>query len=576
MILEKVNNNVGELVVVTTRYLHILLWSFAIYTSSGNTVTTAVTFDLNFRPSEEAPRGDGGQSVNLPLLLAAHLGRGENGQPLQPSLTSAYGGQTLPNNIGGNLPSNGTFLSHHAQPFIPISLNIPNGFMPTHIHPYQQPMSYVNWQHLSFPMQTLPGNLPIGGILAHLPQGGHAPQTFANSNMPSQNGFTYPANMPTNSYPFYTQPMYTFPNVPAYTKPNLAGASLNLVGSVTPFVCWIEDYPPHPDRLKMPSYIGSYDGKGHPDSFLHIFEGAIRMQKWLMPVACHMFTYTLKDSARIWWNNKKAGNILDYEDLKAKFQSHFSQQKKFTKPLKKRPANHGGIGEITFPPLPNVGSSDPVIIKVYISGRQVNRAYLDGGSSCDVIYKHCFLKLKPLMRSIRVDSNTSLVGFSGEKSWPLGEIHLEVTIREGPVAVTKTLTFVIVKSDSPHNLLLGRTAIQQIGIVVFIVHGAIKFHTPRVKKKKRSLAAERNEAIHSQVEELTKAGILREVKYQTWVSNPMAVKKDNGKWKLRVDFTNINKACIREPHPLSAAEQKADGLQKYRLKCFLDAYKGYH
>ncbi|GJS83029.1 hypothetical protein Tco_0749570 [Tanacetum coccineum] len=81
----------------------------------------------------------------------------------------------------------------------------------------------------------------------------------------------------------------------------------------------------------MPFHIGSYDGKGDPDNFLHLFEGAIRMQKWLMPVACHMFTYTLKDFTRIWWNSQKASCILNYEDLKAKFRSHFSQQKKFTK-----------------------------------------------------------------------------------------------------------------------------------------------------------------------------------------------------------------------------------------------------
>ncbi|GJS75217.1 reverse transcriptase domain-containing protein [Tanacetum coccineum] len=81
----------------------------------------------------------------------------------------------------------------------------------------------------------------------------------------------------------------------------------------------------------MPSHIGSYDGKGDPNNYLHLFEGAIRMQKWVMPVACYMFTYTLKDSTRIWWNSQKAGSILNYEDLKAKFQSHFSQQKKFTK-----------------------------------------------------------------------------------------------------------------------------------------------------------------------------------------------------------------------------------------------------
>ncbi|GKE42105.1 hypothetical protein Tco_1469389 [Tanacetum coccineum] len=70
----------------------------------------------------------------------------------------------------------------------------------------------------------------------------------------------------------------------------------DLTGSVTPFVRWIEDYLLL-DGLKMPSHIGSYDEKGDPDNFLHLFEGAICMQKWLMPVARHMFTDALKDSA---------------------------------------------------------------------------------------------------------------------------------------------------------------------------------------------------------------------------------------------------------------------------------------
>ncbi|GKE29639.1 hypothetical protein Tco_1445023, partial [Tanacetum coccineum] len=91
-------------------------------------------------------------------------------------------------------------------------------------------------------------------------------------------------------------PMYTFPNMPAYANPNSIGLFPNPLGFVTPFVRWIEDYP-LPDGLKMPSHIGSYDWKGDLDNFLHLFEGAIRMQKWLIPVACHMFTYTLKDSA---------------------------------------------------------------------------------------------------------------------------------------------------------------------------------------------------------------------------------------------------------------------------------------
>ncbi|GJU90422.1 reverse transcriptase domain-containing protein [Tanacetum coccineum] len=86
-----------------------------------------------------------------------------------------------------------------------------------------------------------------------------------------------------------------------------------------------------PSELEASENGGRTIGKGDLDNYLHLFEGAISMQKWVMPVACHMFTYTLKDSARIWWNNQKADSILNYEDLKAKFRSHFSQQKKFTK-----------------------------------------------------------------------------------------------------------------------------------------------------------------------------------------------------------------------------------------------------
>jgi hypothetical protein len=87
-------------------------------------------------------------------------------------------------------------------------------------------------------------------------------------------------------------------NVPPYAHPYAEP-----VGPTTPFVRWIEDYPLS-DGLKIPSHIGTYDGKGDPDNFLHLFEGAIRMQKWAMPVACHMFTYTLRDSERIWWNGQ--------------------------------------------------------------------------------------------------------------------------------------------------------------------------------------------------------------------------------------------------------------------------------
>ncbi|GJR30592.1 reverse transcriptase domain-containing protein [Tanacetum coccineum] len=325
--------------------------------------------------------------------------------------------------------------------------------------------------------------------------------------------------------------------MPAYANPNSKGLFPNPLGLVTSFIRWIEDYP-LPDGLKMPSHIGSYDGKGDPDNFLHLFEGTIRMQKWLMPVACHMFTYTLKDSARIWWNSQKTGIILDYEDLKAKFRSHFSQQKKFTKThlavhnIKQRenenlPLTYKGLmektytwvearevatngvssdrrdsferpkksswdnnrgqknkdsmaykEEITFPPVTRVSNAS-VIIEAAVFRRKVGRVYMDSESTCEVIYEHCFEKLNPIIKATRVNMKTPLVGFSGKRSWFIGEVPLEITIGEHPLSRIETLNFVIVKSDSPYNMLLGRTAMQKMGIVVLTIHGAIKFYTKK-------------------------------------------------------------------------------------------------
>ncbi|GJT80799.1 reverse transcriptase domain-containing protein [Tanacetum coccineum] len=43
-----------------------------------------------------------------------------------------------------------------------------------------------------------------------------------------------------------------------------------------------------------------------------------------------------------------------------------------------------------------------------------------------------------------------------------------------------------------------------------------------------------------------------------------------------VDFTDINKACPKYFYPLSEIDWKVKSLSGFQIKCFLDAYKGYH
>nr|GEW62049.1 reverse transcriptase domain-containing protein [Tanacetum cinerariifolium] len=135
-------------------------------------------------------------------------------------------------------------------------------------------------------------------------------------------------------------------------------------------------------------------------------------------------------------------------------------------------------GEITFPSVIEVNNV-PLVIEAKVFGRKVGRVYMDSGSSCEVIYEHCFEKLNSTIKASKVDLKIPLVGFSRECSWSVRETLLEITIGEAPLLRTKTLNFVIISSDSPHNMLLGRTTMQKIGIVVLTIQGAVKFYTKK-------------------------------------------------------------------------------------------------
>ncbi|GJW52211.1 hypothetical protein Tco_0093562 [Tanacetum coccineum] len=87
---------------------------------------------------------------------------------------------------------------------------------------------------------------------------------------------------------------------------------------------------------------------------------------------------------------------------------------------------------ISFPPLGDEdGTEGPMIIEAEIGGHFVHRMYVDGGASAEILYEHCFVRLRPEIRSEMVPSTTYLTGFSRETIWLLGQISLLVKIVEG-------------------------------------------------------------------------------------------------------------------------------------------------
>ncbi|XP_012830437.1 PREDICTED: uncharacterized protein LOC105951528 [Erythranthe guttata] len=97
-----------------------------------------------------------------------------------------------------------------------------------------------------------------------------------------------------------------------------------------------------------------------------------------------------------------------------------------------------------------------------------------------------------------------------------------------------------------------------------------------VKQRKRTFGPERNKHIKAEVAKLLEAGHIRPVQYHEWLSNVVLVPKPGGKWRLCVDFTDLNKACPKDPFPLPRIDQLIDSTSGCELLSFLDAYQGYN
>ncbi|GJX36939.1 reverse transcriptase domain-containing protein [Tanacetum coccineum] len=110
------------------------------------------------------------------------------------------------------------------------------------------------------------------------------------------------------------------------------------------------------------------------------------------------------------------------------------------------------VGKKEVPAKDNSGTEGPLVIEAEISGHMIHRMYVDGGSSTEILYEHCFNQLRPEVKSQMVPATTSLTGFSGETIWPLGQFRLLVTIGDAEHSINACMNFMIVRSLSPYSV----------------------------------------------------------------------------------------------------------------------------
>jgi hypothetical protein len=72
------------------------------------------------------------------------------------------------------------------------------------------------------------------------------------------------------------------------------------------------------------------------------------------------------------------------------------------------------------------------------------------------------------------------------------------------------------------------------------------------------------------------ACFIEEVHHPVWLANPVVMPKANGKLRMCIDYTSLNKACPKDPYPLSRIDQIVDSTSGCDLLSLLDAYSGFH
>ena len=78
------------------------------------------------------------------------------------------------------------------------------------------------------------------------------------------------------------------------------------------------------------------------------------------------------------------------------------------------------------------------------------------------------------------------------------------------------------------------------------------------------------------MDNILKAGFIREIKYPEWLANVVVVSKKGGKWRVWVDYIDLNEAYPKDSFPLPWIDQIINASAGHGMLSFLEAFSGYH
>ena len=72
---------------------------------------------------------------------------------------------------------------------------------------------------------------------------------------------------------------------------------------------------------------------------------------------------------------------------------------------------------------------------------------------------------------------------------------------------------------------------------------------------------------------MKEVGAIKETFFLEWLANTVVVRKKNGKWRVCVNFTDLNRACPKDSFPMPKIDQLVDATYGHPRMSFLDTIR---
>jgi hypothetical protein len=90
------------------------------------------------------------------------------------------------------------------------------------------------------------------------------------------------------------------------------------------------------------------------------------------------------------------------------------------------------------------------------------------------------------------------------------------------------------------------------------------------QQQARQMKAEVLVEVKKEVEKMLEAGFIRPCRYAEWISSVVTVQKKDGRWRVCVDFRDLNRATPKDEYPMPVAETLINVAAGHKILIFMD------